>query len=454
MQNHIAQNTKLILAPRRAALLAGFDNQLDILVRLQAPDAPLEARNERPLYGIGLVIDHSGSMSGRPLEEAKRCAAFVVDRMRADDRISLVQFDSQVRLLCPTKPKADGRELMQAIASIHEGGTTNLHGGWRAGADSLADMAIATGLRRVVLLSDGCANEGITDTMAIADQCRELAAKGVTTSTYGLGNDFNEELMVAMAQAGQGNHYYGDTADDLMEPFQEEFELLANLCLKGLTLTASVPRGAKVELLNDYAGDAQQGWRLPDIAWGAEAWAVLRIRLPKGILPPEGHSLPCIEVSVKGYDLDGNSIAILPQSLPLPALNAAALGAVAEDELVVRRLTELDAAGVLKRTREAARIHDWNRVDRLLAEAEQRFAGNDWVSSVVEAIRTVAKSRSRERFMKEALYSASSFSQRLADKDEGIELMEATKAMYLRRKRSRGKAEFPPADDMPAGDAQ
>lgn len=51
MQNHIAQNTKLILTPRRAALLAGFDNQLDILVRLQAPDAPVEARKERPPTG-------------------------------------------------------------------------------------------------------------------------------------------------------------------------------------------------------------------------------------------------------------------------------------------------------------------------------------------------------------------------------------------------------------------
>lgn len=451
MQNHIDRNTKLILTPRRSALLAGFDNQLEILVRVQAPDAPNEFRNERPHYGIGLVIDHSGSMAGNPLEEAKRCAAFVVDRMQSDDQISLVQFDNRVGMLCPTKPKSQGNELMQAIAGIQAGGTTNLHGGWRVGADSLVDLAITTGLRRVILLSDGCANEGLTDPDAIAEQCRELAAKGVTTSTYGLGNSFNEELMVAMAKAGQGNHYYGDTADDLMEPFHEEFDLLANLCLKGLTLKASVPSGAKVELLNDYAGNAQQGWRLPDVAWGAEAWAILRIRLPQGMLPPEGESLTCIEVSVKGSDLDGNLIALPPEVQALPALNSAALGAVAEDELVVRRLAELEAAGVLRRTRDAARNNDWDRVDRLLSEAERRFAGNDWVASVVESIRTVAKNRSRERFMKEALYSASSFSQRLADKDEGIELMESSKAMYLRRKRSRGKAEFPPADDTPAG---
>ena len=207
MQNHIDQNTKLILTPRRSALLAGFDNQLEILVRVQAPDAPNEFKNERPQYGIGLVIDHSGSMAGKPLEEAKRCAAFVVDRMQSDDQISLVQFDNRVGMLCPTKPKSQGNELMQAIAGIQAGGNTNLHGGWRVGADSLVDLAITTGLRRVILLSDGCANEGLTDHDAIAEQCRELAAKGVTTSTYGLGNSFNEELMVAMARAGGGNHY-------------------------------------------------------------------------------------------------------------------------------------------------------------------------------------------------------------------------------------------------------
>jgi Ca-activated chloride channel family protein len=95
-------------------------------------------------------------------------------------------------------------------------------------------------LKRVILLSDGQANEGLTDAAAIAAQCAEWAARGVTTSTYGLGNSFNEELMVAMARAGGGNHYYGDTAEDLMDPFQQELELLGNLCLRDLRLSAAV----------------------------------------------------------------------------------------------------------------------------------------------------------------------------------------------------------------------
>ncbi|MBK8115151.1 MAG: VWA domain-containing protein [Candidatus Accumulibacter sp.] len=148
--DHLTGNTALILAPRRAALLAGFDNQLDVLIRIQAPDAPVDVTKVRPAYAIALVIDRSGSMAGHPLQEAKRCAAFVVDRLRADDTIALVQFDNRVKILCSSKLKVDGCELKRAIDSIEQGGNTNLHGGWRAGVGSLVDTLSATGLRRVI----------------------------------------------------------------------------------------------------------------------------------------------------------------------------------------------------------------------------------------------------------------------------------------------------------------
>lgn len=149
-------------------------------------------------------------MQGRPLAEARRCAEYVVGKLRPTDAVSLVQFDNRVQRLWPAVPLGDDPPLRAAIAGIHSGGNTDLHGGWREGAqtldDGLTDVA-GTGLKRVILLSDGQANEGLTDAAAIAAQCAEWAARGVTTSTYGLGNGFNEELMVAMARSGGGNHY-------------------------------------------------------------------------------------------------------------------------------------------------------------------------------------------------------------------------------------------------------
>jgi Ca-activated chloride channel family protein len=308
MNVHLSLSSAVVLTPRRAGLSAGKDNTVEILVRIQAPDAPAGHGAQRPPQALALVIDRSGSMSGRPLAEAKRCAEYVVGKLRPNDSVSLVQFDNRVQRLWPAVPLGDGAPLRAAIAGIHAGGNTHLHGGWHEGADTLADVA-GSGLKRVILLSDGQANEGLTDATAIAAQCTSWAARGVTTSTYGLGNSFNEELMVAMARAGGGNHYYGDTADDLMEPFQQELELLGNLCLRDLRLAVTTPDGFNLEVVNQLPA-ADAGWRLPDLAWGAEAWAVLRVTLPVGALPPAGQLLAVLRVAITGQSLEGDAVSL------------------------------------------------------------------------------------------------------------------------------------------------
>ncbi|MBK9447302.1 MAG: VWA domain-containing protein [Betaproteobacteria bacterium] len=438
----------ITLTPRRPALVAGFENQIDVLVRIQAPAAPEGFDKKRPPYGIGLVIDRSGSMSGQPLEEAKRCAAHVVQALSPEDTVALVAFDNRVKTLATAQPRADGRALALAIESLNSGGNTDLHGGWLAGAEQLAQAAVEAGLKRVILLSDGCANEGITTTPEIADACRTMAARGITTSTYGLGHHFNEELMVAMAEAGQGNHYYGETAEDLMEPFQTEFDLLANLCCKGLKLRAEAGNGIAVEMLNQVPGDAHGGWQLTDLAWGSEAWALLRLRVPMERLPAEGgevllNLLDLLQVTLAVTDLEGCGHVFHSPMLSLPAVNSAAYSALAEDLLVLRRMAEVDAGKLLRDTREAAKRGDWAEVDRILKQAETDFAGNEYVAGVLASIRGVAESRQRERFMKDALYASAGFNKRLAMADECLDFAAEMEApSFLRRKRAPGKEEF------------
>ncbi|MDP1692144.1 MAG: VWA domain-containing protein [Burkholderiaceae bacterium] len=443
MVAHLSLSTAVVLAPRRAGLRAGQDNVVEILVRIQAPDAPVGHTAVRPPQAIALVIDRSGSMEGRPLAEARRCAEYVVGKLRPTDTVSLVQFDNRVQRLWPAVPLGDGAPLRAAIAGIHSGGNTHLHGGWCEGAETLSDVA-GTGLKRVILLSDGQANEGLTDATAIAAQCAEWAARGVTTSTYGLGNSFNEELMVAMARAGGGNHYYGDTAEDLMDPFQQELELLGNLCLRDLRLSAAVPDGVEVQMVNDLPA-VDGGWRLPDLAWGAEAWAVLRLKVPAGALPPLGQLLSVLRVSVEGRSLEGEAVTLERAGLALPVMSASAFDKLTDDELVSRRLVELAAADALSRMRGAAAHRDWAAVDRLLEEASRQFAGNEWVAAVLAAMKELAQSRSRERMMKESMYSASKLRSRLSAKDEGVSFSVASESIerpaYLRRKPSQGKGD-------------
>jgi len=443
LNTHLSLSSSILLAPRRQGLVAGEDNTVEVLVRVQAPDAPEPSAGavpQRPPQALALVIDRSGSMSGRPLAEAQRCAEYVVSQLRPTDAVALVQFDNRVERLWPAVPRGDGVAVRAAIGRIESGGNTNLHGGWLEGAASLTEVAGAE-LRRVILLSDGGANEGETEPSVIAAQCAEWRGRGITTSTYGLGERFNEELMVTMARAGGGNSYYGETAEDLMQPFQQELDLLANLALRNLEVAATVPEGIKVEMLNDLP-PSTGGWRLADLAWGAEAWAVLRITVPASALPGPGERFSLLRVAVTGRSLQGEAVALEKMGLSLLVMPKAAWEALPEDKLTAQRSDELAAGRVLTQMRLAAREGDWAAVDRMLADARARYAGNEWVAAVLAAMAEVAQSRSRERLMKEAMYSSERLNMRLSSKDEmrfSVESIELPS--FLRRKPQQGKGD-------------
>ena len=448
MNEHLSLHGATLLTARRHGLRAGQDNVLDVLVRIQAPDAPdaTEASNNgRPAQAVALVIDRSGSMAGQPLSEAQRCAEFVVSRLRPIDTVSVVEFDNRVARLWPAVPIGNGDAVRAAIGRIRAGGNTNLHGGWLEGAATLGDVGGA-GLKRVILLSDGCANEGLTDSAQIAEQCAALAQHGITTSTYGLGNNFNEDLMVSMARAGGGNSYYGDGVQDLIEPFQQELDLLANLALQQVELSVQAPDGVQVQMLNDLAGSDSPGlptWRLPDLAWGAEAWALLRLSIPATALPALAERLTVLRVSVRGRSLQGEVVGLETAGLALQVLSERDFDALPENELVQRRTGEVEAAQIMTRMRAAALDHDWPAVDGMLADAQARFASNEWLGAMLSAMSELAADRSRERMMKEARYASSKLSYRLVAKDEGpLGVGDVEIPAFLRRKTLQGKSEL------------
>ena len=445
----------LVLSPRRSALLAGHDNTLDVLLRVQAADAPATTAPRRQPLHLSLVIDRSGSMSGQPLEETRRCAEFVLDGLQPADRLAVVTYDDTVHTLFPAAPVGATREAIRAaLRRIDSGGSTNLHGGWLAGVQSLVPHAGPDAVSRVILLSDGCANAGLCDPQSIWTQCREVAAAGIGTSTYGLGRAFNEELMIGMARTGHGRSYYGETAEDLMDPFREEFELLNAACARRLKLEVVVPRtGVRARMLNDYAPAEDGRWWLPDLAWSGEAWAVLRLKVPADALAepaaaapshPDGH-VHVVSVALRYQGVDGEPRAIQPVALALPVLSAAAFAAVAEDALVVRRVGELEAADLQRKARDAALRGDWQGVNSLLQRAEKLGVDNPWIAAVVGELHRLAQRRDRGMFAKQSAYGSLRMNTRLAERSESHFVDEAApQPSYLRRKANPGKGQEPP----------
>lgn len=436
-------DVKLVLNPARAAVLAGMRSTVDVLVRLQAPEQADENARPRMPRHLALVIDRSGSMSGQPLEEAKRCARMVVDGLRPEDQVAVVVYDDEVDRLTGLVGAGNRDTLRHAIASVRSGGCTNLHGGWLAGAEELAPQASTEVLSRVILLSDGLANQGVTDPDAICREVAELAAAGVTTSTWGLGGDFNEQLMTAMADAGRGNAYYGQTADDLADPFREELALLDALCARQVELTVDAAAGVSVDVLNDYPRSTTGAWRLPDLAHGGEAWALLRLTVPPEV--SAGRALvDLVKVGACWTDLEGRPGEAESVTLALPALPAAAYAALAEDAAVRRRIEEVQVAAMQDRARDAALRGDWGMVMLTLEQARLQSSENPWMQGVVTELEKLAARREREHFAKEAAYSSRRARTRLASSSETMNYAAEAPA-FLRRKTAQGKVQ-PPRD--------
>jgi Ca-activated chloride channel family protein len=437
---------QILITPLKPALIQGMAQKLPVLVRVQAPDPEPGQKKERRPYHLSLVIDRSGSMSGEPLLEAVRCARHIVDRLDATDVASLTVFDDRVKTLAPAQPVGDRKALHMALAQVRSGGSTNLHGGWLAGAKSILAEAKTAALARVILLSDGNANVGdTTDTDEIAALCADAAEKGVTTSTYGLGRDFNEDLMVEMGKRGGGNHYYGATAADLFEPFAEEFDFISSLYARQVCLALYAPNGINITLINNYPVEQRAGFpliRLPDIPLGAEAWALVELEIPAGMALESGS--PLLQASVTATDTDETPIAYTDATLALQVMSPPAWETLLQDPLVVARQTELEAGKFLNQARAVSEQGDWDTVQKMISEGRRRFADHPWVMDILENLTEIAAVMDSARYRKESVYTTHRMNSRVASKVEAPTCMadEAAAPSFLRRRKSQGKAQY------------
>ncbi|HSR41400.1 MAG TPA: hypothetical protein VLL48_04500, partial [Longimicrobiales bacterium] len=183
-----------------------------------------------------------------------------------NDVVSLVTYDEHVQTVAARYPGARRQELVSRIQAIRTGGTTNLSGGWLRGRELVAEGiqphdksgpnagnpapasspdpeydpdTEAAAIRRVLLLTDGLANVGITDHGALEDLAASGAAAGVGTSTIGFGQGYDERLLRAMAEAGGGSTYYIETPDQAPAVFEAEIEGLMALAAQNLAVTVA-----------------------------------------------------------------------------------------------------------------------------------------------------------------------------------------------------------------------
>jgi Ca-activated chloride channel family protein len=325
----------------KSSLPYGHKGPVDILIQLQGPDRP-KTLPTPPAKQIAFVIDRSSSMAGEPLEVAKKAVSTMASKLTEKDAMALIAYDDEVDILMPYKKAVKARVVNEKLAGLHPGGTTDLHAGWLEGGSQLAEHLSSTGVSRILLLSDGNANEGLTDTAAIVAQVSRLAEAGVTTSTYGLGCGFNEELMVEMAKAGGGKAYYGETAADLMTPFRAEFDLLSSLVFRHVRLALKPAKGVTLTVRNGYNRQPNGEYAMPDVAYEGESWALITAELESPI--PPGEACELFEYSLQASGTDGQLYASGPVSFAIPLVSKRDYDALEISKSLADRIQEVEAS--------------------------------------------------------------------------------------------------------------
>ena len=254
---------------------AAADQPAVVLLELEAPVAAREESYRRSPTNLVVVLDRSGSMSGDRLDHAKAALREIVQGLHPDDCFGLVLFDHDVDVVVPAAPVGDRARALAAIAAVEARGSTDLSSGLVEGLRQADGLERPEGVR-VLLISDGHANAGVTDPETLATfTTRYRLEGGVTTSTLGMGLGYDETVLGAIAQAGTGSELFAHEADTALGLIRQECgDLVAERYLKcrvtielGTTMQAvdvingvaatTLPNGVRLDLGGLRDGDAR-----------------------------------------------------------------------------------------------------------------------------------------------------------------------------------------------------
>lgn len=263
----------------RDAVCSERTTTLDVLMKIIPPDPEIEIK--RPALNIGLTIDRSGSMQGKKIEYAREAACYAVEQLLPSDRISVTIYDDRIETLVPSTLANNKTEIIRQIKQITPRNMTALHAGWVEGGLQVSKHLNSEQLNRVILLSDGLANVGETNPDAIASDVHGLAQQGVSTSTMGVGDNYNEDLLEGMATSGDGNYYYIESPDQMPEIFAMEMQGIMGLLGQNVTLRIE-PQGdvEVVDVFNDFELTKQGEFKLPNLVMSNPFTVLVRLQVP------------------------------------------------------------------------------------------------------------------------------------------------------------------------------
>jgi len=368
----------------RALIRPTRHSQRFVLAEITAPGAVGE--RARPPVHLAIVIDRSGSMSGAKLAVAKQAVQEAIGRLQAGDRFSVVAYDDVVDVvIASTAASAEARRsAVERLHAIEARGSTNLAEGWLRGCEQLAGHLLEAGVNRCLLLTDGLANVGITDPGELERHAAELRARGVTTSTFGVGNDFDERLLQSLADAGGGHFYYIADAAQIRDAITSEVGETLEIVARGVTLEVTARDDIRIEPLSPYPATTHGNRTfvsVGDLGADQAIQVVLRLGFPYGELGQEIGAIIAVTDRDGVFGTGGRAVTTAAR-LTWTYADDATNDRQPRDRSVDRVVASLFAARARQAAVASNRVQEYEAARHQLASTARRirsYAGSDAV---------------------------------------------------------------------------
>jgi len=421
---------------------------------LRIEGQPRTDENRVPL-NVSVVLDRSGSMGGEKIQAAKEAARSLVRGLAPEDTVSVVAFDTHVETLADPATGDEQQDLIPLIDAIYAGSATNLSGGWLKGREHVDAHRRKGAVNRVLLMTDGQANQGITDAAKLSGICRSAAENGVTTTTIGFGEGFREQLLQAMADAGGGATYYIEETDQAHGVFEEELEGLLSVCAQNLAVQLRPTQGNEcVQVWHGYPSEAEED--LLTLTIGDLYAREPRLVLVEFLLKPAEDGKEEEEVEVATFTVTADVVTpegdVEKHTVTLPVMLSPVEGGYVNPE-VRKELLHQEAA----RTRKEA-LEDWERGDIGAADLKLRSMSarmmsapyaDDELREVGRDLRMVARQADRHgvsererKYMTQREYDAGRSKKKASERvsrARRAEEEERRRAKEEKRRRERGR---------------
>ncbi len=234
----MATNVTLTCRLNKTGLPVMTTQQL-VYVLIEAVPGTTMAQVRMPL-NLSLVLDKSGSMQGKKIENLRQAARLVVDRLGPEDIISIVAFSDRKYLIAESQPVTDKEVLKKQIDRIRDGGGTAISGGMGQGLAELEKALAPDRVSRMLLLTDG-------QTFGDEEACKKLGKKagdkGIVISALGLGEDWNEDLLDEIAEASGGSGDFIDSPDRIIEYFERAVQSMQDTVVQNAQMILRLAGG-------------------------------------------------------------------------------------------------------------------------------------------------------------------------------------------------------------------